>query len=85
MDGHVLREYVGAGLAGKMAAEADRIERERREAETLKAKREREQLEALAAPVLELCEVTTILLRAHLLAAGFRQSQGKWRRARERS
>ena len=83
VDGRVLREYVGGGIGGQLAAEADRIEREMREVEALKAKREREKLEALAAPVVELCEAAEIIARAHLVAAGYRRYQGKWRRARE--
>ncbi len=82
MDGRVKRQYVGGGLSGQLAAEADRIEREQREVEALKAKQEQNKLEALAAPVMELCEATTILLRAHLVAWGYRRYQGKWRRAR---
>ncbi len=85
MNGHVTREYVGGGLAGQLAAEADRIERERREVEALEAKREREKLEVLAAPVVELYEAVDIIVRAHLVAAGYRRYQGKWRRAREQS
>ncbi len=66
-----------------MAAEADRREREGRAAEALKAKQEREKLAALAAPVVELGEATDIIVRAHLVAAGYRRWQEKWRRARE--
>ncbi len=83
MGGRVLREYVGGGLAGQLAAEADRIERERRVVEALKAERERDKLEALSRPVEELCEATEILLRVHLVADGYRRYQGRWRRARE--
>jgi len=81
-NGRVTREYIGGGLAGKMAAEADRRERERRAAEALEAKQEREKVEALVAPVVELGEATDIVVRAHLVAAGYRRYQGKWRRAR---
>jgi hypothetical protein len=81
--GRVFREYVGGGLSGQMAAEADRIERERREVEALKEKQEREKVDALAAPVLELCEAAEILVRAQLVAGGYRRYQGKWRRVRE--
>lgn len=80
--GRVLREYVGGGLAGELAAEADR---ERRELEEAQRKREREDIErikALAAPVLEVSEAAEILARAHLVAAGYHKRKGEWRRAR---
>jgi hypothetical protein len=80
--GWVVREYVGAGLAGRLASEADRIDRERREVRALEEKREREKLEALAAPVLELSLAAEILAHAHLIAAGFHRHKGEWRRAR---
>jgi hypothetical protein len=77
-----MREYVGGGLAGRLASEADRIERERRAVWALEEKRQREKLEALAAPVLELEEASTVLVRAHLIAAGCHRRKGEWRRER---
>jgi hypothetical protein len=82
VNGRPVKEYVGGGLAGRLASEADRIDRERREARALEEKREREKLEALAAPVLELFEAAEILARAHLIAAGCRRVRGEWRRER---
>jgi hypothetical protein len=82
VDGRVVREYVGGGLAGEMAAEADRIERERRDAEELHHRRELERLETLFAPVEELHEAAAVLARAHLIAAGCHRHKGEWRRAR---
>jgi hypothetical protein len=80
--GRVVREYVGGGLAGRLASESDRIERERREERALEEKRAREKLEALAAPVLELEEAAAVLVRAHLIAAGCHRHKGEWRRAK---
>jgi hypothetical protein len=82
VNGRPVKEYVGGGLAGRLASEADRIDRERREARALEEKREREKLEALAAPVLELSEAAEILARAHLIVAGFHRYRGEWRRER---
>jgi hypothetical protein len=82
VNGRPVKEYVGGGLAGRLASEADRIARERREARALEEKREREKLEALAAPVLELSEAAEILARAHLIAAGLHRHKGEWRRER---
>jgi hypothetical protein len=80
--GRVVREYVGGGLAGRLASESDRIARARREARALEERREREKLEALAAPVLELSEAAEILVRAELLAGGYHKHKGVWRRER---
>ena len=82
VNGRPVKEYVGGGLAGRLASEAARIARERREIRALAEKREREKLEALAAPVLELSEAAEILAHAHLIAAGLHRHKGEWRRAR---
>jgi hypothetical protein len=84
VDGRVVREYVGGGILGHLAALQDAQERRRREEEAALCKEERERLEALVAPVEDLCEAAEILYRAALLAAGFRRHQrGQWRRKRE--
>lgn len=84
-EGRVLKEYVGTGRVGELAAEADRVERERREVERRKEKQDRQGLATLAAPVLELSEAAEVLVRAHLIAAGCHRHKGEWRRVRERS
>jgi len=81
--GRVKREYVGGGTIGEIAAEADRIKRESREVEALLVKEEKERLEALASPILELSEAAGILAQAHLVASGFRRVGGHWRQRRE--
>jgi hypothetical protein len=82
VNGRPVKEYVGGGLAGRLASESDRIDRERREARALEEKREREKLEVLAAPVLELSEAAEILARVHLIVLGYRRYRGEWRRER---
>jgi hypothetical protein len=67
-DGRVVREYLGGGLVGELASETDRIRWERREIDDLCRRRGLERLE--------------ILLRAHLIAAGYHRRKGEWRRAR---
>lgn len=78
----MVREYVGGGLVGEMAAEADRMERERREVEEQRQRSELERLEALCVPVEELHEAAGVLARAHLIAAGCHRHKGEYRRAR---
>jgi hypothetical protein len=77
-----IKKYVGAGLAGELAAEADRIKRGLVEAEKAEARRELEHLQGLAGPVLELDAAAEILARAHMIAAGYHRHKGEWRRAR---
>ncbi len=85
VNGKVVREYVGGGVLGKIAALEDEYERRRREEEAAFWKEEREQLEALVASVDELCDATETIARAVLLAAGFRRhNRGEWRRQRDR-
>lgn len=81
--GRVVREYVGSGVLGEIAALEDKYERRRREEEAAFWKEERERLEELAVPVDELCEAAEILARATLLAAGYRRhNRGEWRKRR---
>ena len=81
-DGRVLREYVGSGPLAELAARSDRKKRELAEAEREREKTELERLEALMAPVEELSEAAEILVRAHLIAAGYHRHKGEYRRAR---
>jgi hypothetical protein len=80
--GRVVREYVGGGLAGELAAEEDRIRRELAEKQREREKEEMERLKVLAAPVLEVSEAAEILAHAHLIAAGYHRHKGEYRRAR---
>ena len=82
--GRVVREYVGGGLVGELAARTDAEVWERREAEAVEGSAEVQRLEGLVAPVVELCDVAEILAQAHLIAAGCHRHKGEWRRRRER-
>jgi hypothetical protein len=84
VNGRVVREYVGGGLLGQLAARMDAQERRRREEEAAAWKEEQERMEALTAPVEELCEGVEVLARATLLASGYhRHNRGEWRKRRE--
>ena len=83
VNGRVVREYVGGGVAGALVAQMDAIERERRETERQCARIEREEVEALDAPLAELDELVDLLARAALAAAGYVQHhRGEWRKRR---
>ena len=81
--GRVVREYVGGGLVGELAARTDAEVRERRDAEAADGRAEIQRLEGLVAPVADLYEVAEILARAHLIAAGCHRHKSEWRRRRE--
>jgi crotonobetainyl-CoA:carnitine CoA-transferase CaiB-like acyl-CoA transferase len=82
-DGEAVRKvYVGAGEIARISHESDRLRRTGQEAERERQQAALERLEALAAPVLELSEAAEVLAQAHLVAAGYRRYQGKWRRVR---
>jgi hypothetical protein len=82
--GKVIREYVGGGLIGELTAHMDAEERRLREEEKVSGREERERLDALSAPVKELCEAAEVIVRAALIASGYHQhNRGEWRKRRE--
>ena len=82
-DGEKVRKvYVGAGDFAHLAAQLDEAERLRREEEVAYWKAERDNLERSAAFLQELTEAAEVFVRAHLLASGFHQHKGQWRRQR---
>ena len=52
--GRVVREYVGGGTVGALAAWFDAIDREKHEADRAAARAEREEVAALDAPALQI-------------------------------
>lgn len=85
VDGKVVREYVGGGVIGRLAARQDELERLQREQETARRKEERESLERSAGFLRELEEAAQVLIRAELLASGCHKHKGEWRRLRARA
>jgi hypothetical protein len=82
-DGEKVRKvYEGSGELARIAHEREIMSRAVREHERRAEREELDRLVALAAPVEELSEATEVLVQAHLVAAGYRRYQGKWRRAR---
>src|SRR5262249_43432703 len=85
VNGRVVREYVGGGLLGELAAQADSREREHRRLDALKLRKEKAELQALDAQLKAVAETIHLVARAALQAAGFRQhKRGEWRKRRER-
>ena len=83
VNGEVVRKYVGGGVLGELASQMDTLKRLQWEEEAAAWKEEREKLEALEAPVEELCGAAEMLIKAALLAAGYHQhKRGEWRKKR---
>ena len=80
--GKVVREYVGGGVLGRLAAQRDEQERLQREEEDARRREERERLERSVGFLRELEEAAEVLVRAQLLASGCHQHKGQWRRQR---
>jgi hypothetical protein len=84
VNGRVIREYVGGGMLGELAAWVDALERRRREQKEARLREERERLDALSASVEELCDAAEVITSATLLASGYHQhNRGEWRKRRE--
>jgi hypothetical protein len=80
VNGRVVREYLGTGEAAEQAARQDAGTRQEREARRAAMS----ELAALDAPLDDLTELTDLLARAALAAAGYRQHhRGEWRKTRE--
>jgi hypothetical protein len=83
VNGRVVREYVGSGEVARLVAQQDLIEREKREAERVARRRERDELQALDAPVEEMDQTAALFARVALIVAGFHQHhRGEWRKKR---
>ena len=83
VNGRVVREYVGGGPAGELVAQMDALDRQKRDDERAILRAEREELEALDAPLAELNELAGLVARAALAAAGYVQhKRGEWRKKR---
>ncbi len=81
--GRVVRMYVGAGLVGELAADADARARAERQAQEAAWQADQERIELAIAPLQEFYEVVETLARASLLLAGYhRHHRGEWRRKR---
>jgi hypothetical protein len=81
--GRVVREYVGGGPAGDLAAAEDAARRERAAAERAALRAERERAAGPEALLAELDALAEGLARAALAAAGYRRHhRGEWRKRR---
>ncbi|MDA2924329.1 hypothetical protein MYX65_06675 [Acidobacteria bacterium AH-259-L09] len=81
--GRVIREYVGAGPVGELAAAADARARAQRQAQEAAWRAEFQRIESASVPLEEFCGAVESLARVSLLLAGYhRHHRGEWRRKR---
>jgi hypothetical protein len=86
LDAAYAQVKLGRLVEGELAetlAHADETIRRHREERRAQEMAEREILEDLAAPALEVREAVRVLARASLVAAGYHNHHGDWRRKRE--
>lgn len=82
VNGRVVREYVGGGEIGALAAELDAIERESREFDRESWRMEKAEIKAFDDSVDKVCQMSDLIAKATLVAAGFHRHRGEWRRRR---
>jgi hypothetical protein len=82
-NGKVVREYIGGGVKGELAAKADAERRAAREAQAEALRAEGQRHAAAVDPLDELARLTDLLMRATLIELGYHQhARGQWRRRR---
>jgi hypothetical protein len=82
--GRRVRQYYGTGPIADLAATMAAQRRAERESRARAERAETERWQSAVAPLLELCRAADLMLRAALLARGYRQHyRGEWRRARD--
>ena len=85
VNGRIVREYVGTGRVGELAAQLDAVGREHRALVAAERRMERTRNDDLVAQIQALIDVTDLLACAALAVAGFRQhNRGEWRKTRVR-
>lgn len=84
-DGRVRKEYVGTGLAAMAAAKADEEAREAKRQEREQIRRIETQVRPLKELMNELDEGVRLLMAGTLLAAGYHNHRGNWRKRRDRN
>jgi hypothetical protein len=80
INGRQVREYIGGGLIGELAAEQDLLAREQLEQKRQQWKAEKVHIRHLEAPIIDLDDQCQALMTACLEAAGYHQHHGEWRR-----
>jgi hypothetical protein len=84
-NGRVVREYVGGGEIGRLAARVDELVRQTRAIEHEEREAERERIAAIEDPIVVFGRAVDLAVSCELLVAGYhRHDRGPWRRRRGR-
>ena|SRR5258708_5163137 len=81
-DGRVVKTYHGTGHRGAVAADDDRRKRAEQSLVHQRHSALLDHIQHVAAPLMELCEACDVITEAALLAAGYHNHRGEWRRKR---
>jgi hypothetical protein len=81
-DGRVVKVYHGTGLRGAQAADGDHQKRAERVRQLQRHRDLLNHIQLIAAPLLELCEACAVITEAAILAAGYHNHRGEWRKKR---
>ena len=80
--GQVVREYIGAGIIGEMAATQDAKARQKRSEEREVGRKVLAEQEALEHPLVVLDGLCDALVHSFLESAGYHNHRGQWRKRR---
>lgn len=83
VNGRVIREYIGCGRKGELAAMADAQRRTAREADRAAIRSKRERAQAINAKLADLHQIVDQLTHGALMAAGFERHKRQWRKRRD--
>src|SRR4051794_20380273 len=84
VNGRGVSRYIGAGVAGELPAALIQLGRAERRLAAERRREARSRELSLLAPLEELCQITELVAKAALLAAGFhRHDRGRWRQRRQ--
>jgi hypothetical protein len=81
-DGRVVKTYHGTGQRGAQAAETDRLKRAEQNLQLERHRALVEHIQHVATPLVELCVACDVITGAALLAAGYHNHRGTWRKKR---
>lgn len=81
VNGRDVREYIGTGMKGALAAAADLLRRKQRQFEVQERRAQESQWQSASEPLNSLCKAADVVARAALAVAGYHQhAHSEWRR-----